>query len=169
MMKWNYDASSYDSNKYALIEEGKHRVRIKGAYPVSAKNGTDGLEIVLDVYGCDKKLKYYIWFNHDAPALTNQTLGEFYDSFSIPSCYHQEFLHWHGKLGAVYVVHDSYKGRVIARVACCIPGNRQDGLPLNFEPVDSNIKESNAIENITNKQSKTENQVQFRGFNGFSF
>ena len=49
MINWNYDANDYSTNKTNLLDEGKYRVRIINAIETVAKNGTEGLEISLEV------------------------------------------------------------------------------------------------------------------------
>lgn len=83
MINWNYDANDYSANKTNLLDEGKYRVRIINAIETVAKNGTEGLEISLEVNGHSNKLRYYIWYNRENAARTNQLLGEFFNSFDI--------------------------------------------------------------------------------------
>ena len=135
MMNWNFNVNDYNPNKKTLIEEGKHRVRISCVKPTCAKNGTQGLQIVFKVNGYDKELKHYIWFNSNNPERTNQLLGEFYDSFFIPFENYQNCSAWFGKEGAVYVIHDIYRGHKISKVSYCVPRNEQNDIPAWIESV----------------------------------
>jgi hypothetical protein len=128
MLNWNYNASEYNARS-GLLEEGKYRVRIMNAKQTVAKNGTEGLEISLEVNGHANKLRHFIWYNRENPARTNQLLGEFFDSFEIHPERQNDCDAWIGHKGAVYVVHDSYKGHRIAKVSHCIGFADQKELP----------------------------------------
>lgn len=126
---WNYNPNDYSANNSNLLEEGKYRVRVINAKQTVAKNGTDGLEISLEVYGHSNKLRHYIWYNRETPARTNQLLGEFFNSFDIKPDEMSNCDAWTGKSGAVYVMHDAYKGRTIAKVSFCIAREHQNDIP----------------------------------------
>ncbi len=129
MLNWNYNANDYNENHSALLAEGKYRVRIINATETVAKNGTGGLEITFEVNGHSNKLRHYIWYNRENVARTNQLLGEFFNSFDISEDERDGCEAWLGKIGAVYVMHDEYKGRTIAKVAFCLRRDQQDVLP----------------------------------------
>lgn len=129
MINWNYDANDYSTNKTNLLDEGKYRVRIINAIETVAKNGTEGLEISLEVNGHSNKLRHYIWYNRENAARTNQLLGEFFNSFDISAGERSSCENWLGKTGAVYVMHDVYKGRQISKVAFCLNRDQQTSLP----------------------------------------
>ena len=139
MINWNYNENDYNANKTDILAEGKYRVRITNATQTVAKNGTEGLEISLEVSGHSNKLRHYIWYNRDNKARTNQFLGEFFNSFAIAAEERNHCEMWIGKKGAVYVMHDEYKGRTIAKVALCISRDQQEQLPeWQDKPSDSN-------------------------------
>ena len=129
MIHWDYNANDYKANNSNLLEEGKYRVRVINAMETVAKNGTQGISILLEVNGHSSRLRHYIWYNRDYEARTNQLLGEFFNSFDIPQGEQKVCDHWIGKRGAVYVMHDVYKGRQIAKVAFCLPRDQQGSLP----------------------------------------
>ena len=58
MINWDYDANDYNANKKDVLAEGKYRVRITNATQTVAKNGTEGLEISLEVSGHSNKLRH---------------------------------------------------------------------------------------------------------------
>jgi len=172
MMNWNFNTNDYDPNKNVLIKEGRHRVRIINVQQIMAKNGNEGLEISLVVNGYDKGLKYFIWYNYNAPVRTNQLLGEFYNSFHIPPEDRQNSNAWNGKEGVVYVTHVMYKGYKIAKVSYCVSSVQQFDVPKWKEEKTSFHKNSdietsrvdalgNSMVGGTNYQNKV--------VNGFSF
>lgn len=129
MMTWNYNAADYNPNESGLLRIGHHNVRITNATQTFAKNGTEGLEISLEVYGYSNKLRHYIWFNYDNPGYTNMKLGEFFDSFAISENERNSCECWVGKVGVVSVCHHEYKGRMIAKVEFCIRKEFQKNVP----------------------------------------
>lgn len=129
MIHWNYNADDYRESNTNLLEEGNYRVRIINAVEIVSRYGTKGLEISLEVNGHSNKLKHFIWYNHDYEARTNQLLGEFFNSFNILETERDRVEPWIGKIGAVYVMHDEYKGRTIAKVGFCIPCKFQQDIP----------------------------------------
>ena len=126
---WNYNPSDYNANVSSILAEGDYRVRISSAMPTVAKNGTHGLEIILNVNKSTNNLKHYIWFNPNDVQRTNQKLGQFFDSFDIKPTEQKSCAPGRDKNGAVHVVHSEYKGRTIAKVAYCIERDKQDKLP----------------------------------------
>ena len=80
---WNYNPEDYTPNTSGILAEGDYRVCISSAMPTTAKTGTHGLEITLDVNGHSNNLKHYIWFNPNDVQRTNQKLGQFFNSFDI--------------------------------------------------------------------------------------
>ena len=117
---WNYNPNDYSATTSGLLEEGRYGVRVINAKQTVAKNGTEGLEISLEVCGQSNKLKHFIWYTRETPARTNQLLGEFFNSFDIKPGEVNSCDAWMNKQGSVYVVQDTYKGRRIAKVAFCI-------------------------------------------------
>ena len=129
MINWNYNADDYTATNTKLLDEGEYRVRIINATETVAKNGTEGIEILFQVKGYSNKLRYYIWYNREHAARTNQLLGELFDSFEILPKEQKACENWIGKRGAVYVIHDVYKGRKIAKAAFCLSREQQAKLP----------------------------------------
>ena len=143
MINWDYNANDYDvtkTGKSNLLPEGKYRVRIIEAYQTKAYNGTEGLEIWLNVIGHNHTLRHYIWYNHDNKVRTNQLLGEFFDSFDIQDKDRTDHSYWYDKEGAVYVVQGEYKGRTIAKIAFCISRNQQEQVPERQETPSTHVE-----------------------------
>lgn len=127
-MNWNYNSNHYSEENVSLINPGNHRVEVVSARETWSKNGNEGIEIIYNVNGYSKKLKHYIWYDRKCVERTNQRLGEFFNSFDIQQDEWNNCLHWVGKRGAVNVVHDEYKGHMIAKVAFCIKREFQGNL-----------------------------------------
>ena len=129
MLNWDYDSSQYNANNFKPLDEGDYRVRINEATFTKARNGNTGLEIKLDVSGKAQKLWHYIWFDYDNKRLTNQRLGEFFESFGITLSEQDNFDLWRGKYGGVRVKHIVYEGRTLAKVSFCLKREYQERLP----------------------------------------
>ena len=128
-MKWNFNQDNYNQENYSLIDQGNHRVRITDVKETMAQNGTEGLEITLEVNGYENRLKHFIWYNRDRASMTDRKLGELFESFDITGDDRNSCEAWVGKMGAVHVVHDEYRGHMIAKVKFCIKRDVQMKLP----------------------------------------
>lgn len=164
-MNWQYNSKHYNEENLNLINPGNYKVKISSARETVAKNGNEGIEIIFEVNGYVKKLKYFIWYNRDFVARTNQLLGEFFESFSIIDNERNDCNYWVGKQGAVNVVHDEYKGHTIAKVAFCIKREFQNKLEAwkdyKFE---SNSNLISKVDNISSRSIPVSET-----FNGFNF
>jgi hypothetical protein len=69
----------------------------------------------------------------DNQKLTNQKLGEIFNSFGIPQG-NLNTASWVGKVGAAKVKHEPYNGETSAKIAYFISKDRQDKLPAWVEP-----------------------------------
>lgn len=130
-MAWSYQR---EESNFALIPEGRYRVRIRDAQKTQSKSGNDMIKIVLDVSGQSASLFYYIVFMQDHPEITNRNLTQFFDSF--PEIQEGQFntSTWVGCVGACTVKHEEYNGDMTAKVGYFIKANRQDDLPPWQEP-----------------------------------
>ena len=176
MFNWNYDPNCYDGSESHLLAEGKYRVRVTNAHPTMVKNGTEGLEITLEVYGHSNKLRYYIWFNRETPARTNQLLGEFFNSFNVQPSETGNCDAWLNKEGAVYVMHDAYRGHAIAKVSYCIARHNQVGFPswndgtcARVYEMPQQVQMNNPVASMPNEHVQTVPPVRQMEFNGFTF
>jgi hypothetical protein len=126
MINWNYNPNEYNERTFAPIPEGDHRVTITNVEEKLFNSGNGGFEITLDVAGFNSKLWYYLVFDPNDSAKTNQRIGMFFDSFAIQDHDFSHFNRWVGKDGAVRVKHNMYNGSKIANVAFCLSRSQQD-------------------------------------------
>jgi hypothetical protein len=133
-INWNFNANDYEENTgFKPIPVGEHRVRIASAAEGVSQPGNQKIELVLDVSGYNSRIWHNIVFLTDKPELTNQKLGEFFNSFGIQPG-NLNTMSWIGKVGAAKVKHDTYNGETNAKVAYFIAKDRQDKLPAWQEP-----------------------------------
>ena len=127
-LNWHYKPDDLSANNDKMLAEGDYRVCINSVFPTVAKNGTEGVEITYDVNGHRNSLKHYIWLNRNNVQRTNQTLGQFFNSFDIGPNDQNNCASWKSKKGSLHVIHSEYKGRMIAKVEYCINRDEQDKL-----------------------------------------
>lgn len=128
-INWTFDPSQYKEKNFEVIPAGDYRARIAEVTERTFKSGNQGYEITLEINGHAARLWYYLVLDASNPEQTNQRLGEFFDSFGITSYSLGSGKQWVGKVGAVRVKHEEYKGANQAKVAYTIARNRQDKLP----------------------------------------
>lgn len=145
MIDWNFNANDYEENSFKPIPIGEHRVRIASAIEKTSNSGNPMVELKLDVSGYNSTLWHYIVFMRDNQKLTNQKLGEVFNSFGIQPG-NLNVNTWIGKVGAAKVKHEKYEGEDKAKVAYFINKDRQDKLPAWQEP--SNKAEVTGQNNI---------------------
>lgn len=129
MINWHFNPDEYSERSFAPIPEGNHRVTITNVEEKLFNSGNEGFEITLEVSGFNSKLWYYLVFDPDDSAKTNQRIGSFFDSFAIQDHDFSHFDRWVGKDGAVRVKHNTYNGSKIANVAFCLSRSQQWRLP----------------------------------------
>jgi hypothetical protein len=89
--------------------------------------------MVLEVSGYNGKIFHNLVFMQDRQDITNQKLGELFNSFGIqPGNFNLPT--WIGKVGAAKVKHEEYNGEMNPKVAYFIGKDRQDKLPAWVEP-----------------------------------
>ena len=146
MVNWNFNAADYEEQNFKPIPIGDHRVRIASAEEQTSSSGKQMIKLVLDVSGYNATIWHYIVFMPDNQKLTNQKLGELWNSFGIPQG-NFNLQSWVGKVGAAKVKHEDYNGESNAKIAYFINKNKQDKLPawkdasstnvlIDFTPVD---------------------------------
>lgn len=128
MIYWKFSAEDYSEKNFQPIPVGDHRVRIAEVNEKMSQNNNQMIELVLEVSGYGSKLWHNIVFMKDNPQLTNQRLGEFWNSFGIPQG-DFNLPSWVGKVGAARVKHDTYEGNVRPKVSYFIAKSRQETLP----------------------------------------
>jgi len=163
MASWNYNPNEYTERTFAPVPEGDHRVIINNVVEKIFSSGNEGFEITLDVSGFDSKLWYYLVFDPNDSAKTNQRIGMFFDSFGIQDHDFARFGNWIGKEGAVRVKHNMYNGNLNASVAFCLSRSQQSRL---FTPRANPVVEQTPVNNA---KSTSINTTPKRDYNGFSF
>ena len=125
---WNFSAADYEEQSFKPIPVGDHRVRIASAEEQTSNNNRQMIKLVLDVSGYSSTIWHYIVFMPENQKLTNQKLGELWNSFDIPQG-NFNLQQWVGKVGAAKVKHEEYQGETNAKIAYFISKDRQDKLP----------------------------------------
>lgn len=131
-MAWDYKRD--ESNGFAVIPEGRHRVRIESAERQVSKSGKDMIKLTLAVSGFSSHLFHYIVFLEEHPEITNRNLTQFFDAF--PGIQDGDFMveNWIGKSGACEVKHEEYNGAPSAKVRFFIRPEKASSLPAWKEP-----------------------------------
>lgn len=125
---WNFNEADYKENDFGIIPVGDHRVRIAKAEETKSKNGNDMVVLTLDVSGHSGSLWYYLVFMPDNPRMTNQKLGQIFDSFGItPNDLNVN--NWVGKVGGARVKHEMYNGENSPKVSYFLSRSKVDKLP----------------------------------------
>ena len=134
MIQWNFNVDDYTENTgFKPIPIGEHRVRIASAEEGVSNSGNPTIKLVLDVSGYNSTIWHWFTFMADNPKLTNQKLGEIFNSFGIQPG-NLNTSSWIGKVGAAKVQHEPYNGETNAKIAYFIAKDRQDKLPAWQEP-----------------------------------
>ena len=128
MISWSFNADDYNENDFQVIPAGDHRVRISGAEECTSKNGNDMIKLTLDVSGYSSKLWYYLVFMPQNPQMTNNKLGQIFNSFGIKPG-NMNTAEWVGCVGAARVKHELYNGETTARVSYFLSKEKQEQLP----------------------------------------
>lgn len=130
---WNFNSSDYEEQSFKPVPIGDHRVRIASAEEQTSSKGKQMIKLVLEVSGYSSTIWHYIVFMPDNQKLTNQKLGELWNSFGIQQG-NFNLNSWVGKVGAAKVKHEDYNGESNAKIAYFINKDRQDKLPAWQEP-----------------------------------
>ena len=133
MINWNFDSSMYEKQSFKPIPIGDHRVRIASAEEQTSNSGRQMIKLVLEVSGYNATIWHFIVFMSENQKLTNQKLGELWNSFGIQQG-NFNLNTWVGKVGAAKVKHEDYNGEPNAKIAYFINKDRQDKLPAWKEP-----------------------------------
>lgn len=132
---WNFNADDYQEMSFEPVPVGDHRVRIEDAEEqVSQSSGNQMIKLTLKASGCLSKLFHYLVFMPDKPELTNQKLGEVFESFGItPGNLNIET--WKGRVGGCRVKHEIYEGEPKAKISYFLTRPKQENLPPWSEEV----------------------------------
>lgn len=128
MINWNFDSNDYTEQSFKPIPVGDHRVRIASAEEQISSAGNQMIKLVLDVSGYNSTIWHWVVFMPDKKELTNQKLGELWNSFGIQQG-NFNLQSWVGKVGAAKVKHEERNGETNAKIAYFISKDRQDKLP----------------------------------------
>lgn len=137
MVNWNFNAADYEEQSFKPIPVGDHRVRIASAEEQTSNSGRQMIKLVLNVSGYNATIWHFIVFMPENQKLTNQKLGEVFNSFGIPQG-NFNLQSWVGKVGAAKVKHEDYNGEPNAKIAYFINKDKQDKLPAWQEPSNAN-------------------------------
>ena len=129
MAQWTYDPSQYQEKNFEIIPVGDYRARVADVAEKTFKSGNQGYEITLDINGYNAKAWFYLVLDPSNAAMTNQRIGDFFNSFGITNPAMGTGKQWIGSVGAVRIKHEEYQGNTTAKVAYCIAKARQDKLP----------------------------------------
>ena len=138
MVNWNFNAADYEETSFKPIPVGDHRVRIASVEEKTSGNGNQMIVLTLDVSGYNSKIWHNITLLTSNPKLTNQKLGELWNSFGIQQG-NFNLNSWIGKVGAAKVKHEEYNGESNAKVSYFINKNKQDKLPAWQETNNVNV------------------------------
>ena len=133
MVNWNFNAADYEEQSFKPIPIGDHRVRITSAEEQTSNSGRQMIKLVLDVSGYSSTIWHFIVFMPENQKLTNQKLGELWNSFGIQQG-NFNLNNWVGKVGAAKVKHETYNNEPSAKIAYFINKDRQNKLPAWQEP-----------------------------------
>lgn len=133
ILNWSFNADDYKENDFAPIPVGDHRVRIANAEELKSKNGNDMIKLTLDVSGHSGSLWFYLVFMPDNPQMTNQKLGQIFDSFGIAPG-NMNIESWKGKVGGARVKSEKYNGEDTAKVSYFLSRTKVDNLPAWQDP-----------------------------------
>ena len=132
-INWNFNSNDYEEQSFKPIPVGDHRVRIQSAEEQTSKNNKQMIKLVLEVSGYNSTIWHFLVFLPDNAKLTNQKLGELWNSFGIPYGDFNLFS-WVGKVGAAKIKHEDYEGQPNPKIAYFISKDKQDKLPAWKEP-----------------------------------
>lgn len=128
MANWTFDPSQYSEKNFTIIPVGDYRARIEDVVEKKFSSGNEGYEITFVVNGHSSRLWSNLVLDKSNPARTNQSLGDFFNSFGITNYSLGTGKQWIGSVGAVRVKHEPYNGENRAKVAYYIARNRQEKL-----------------------------------------
>lgn len=130
-MAWNFQR---EESNFAVIPEGRHRIRINSVEKVTAKTGREMLSFKFDVSGYTSMLFHNIVFLEDRPEITNRQITQFFDAFPGIAFGDLNLANWVGKVGACQVKHEEYNGEDRARVSYFVKPEKAENLPPWKEP-----------------------------------
>lgn len=132
-MLWeHYNSEDFSENEYALIPEGRYRVRIEDAEEATSHSGKNMIKLTLAVSGYKSKLWSYIVLDANTPEqikATNKKLGAIFNSFDIVEG-NMYLSDWRGCVGGAQVVHkEDATGKDRAEIAYFLYRREVNKLP----------------------------------------
>lgn len=145
-MVWNFNAEEGKEGMrdFPIIPVGDHRIRFAKIEEVKSTTNKDMLKIEFDVSDYSSKLFYYFVFDDSTPEArkrTNGNLMKIFDSFGI-EVGNMNFQSWIGKVGACRVKHETYEGRINARISYFKLKKDQEKMPVWVEKQSSSNSNS---------------------------
>lgn len=128
-MAWNFKR---EEQTFEQIAAGDHRAIITDVERKVSRTGRDMLELTFSVSGYSSTLKSWIVFLEDRPEITNRTLTQLMDSFSIPESDMQNcnVENWIGHAGGIHVeMREDNNGNERANVRYFLTGRKLEELP----------------------------------------
>ena len=125
---WSFNANDYQETTFEALPVGDYRIRIASVEEKKSSNGNDMLAMTFDVSGHSSSLWFYLVFMPQNPQITNQRLGQIYDSFGIQPG-NMNFNSWVGKVGGCRVKHETYNGENTAKINYFLTRAKVDKLP----------------------------------------
>ena len=144
-INWNFNANEYEETSFKPIPAGDHRMRVASAEEQTSQSGNQMIKLVLEVSGYNSTIWHWLVFMPDNQKLTNQKLGEFWNSFGIPQG-NFNLQSRVGKVGAGKVRHEDYNGSTNAKVSYFLGKDRQDKLAPWKEPGKSGVASEGFVE-----------------------
>jgi hypothetical protein len=133
MINWNFNANDYEEQTFKPVPAGDHRVRIASAEEQISNTGNQMIKLVLEVSGYNSTIWHFIVFMQDNQKMTNQKLGELWNSFGMQQG-NLNLQTWIGKVGAAKVKHEDYKGESKAKIAFFLNKEKQNKMAPWVEP-----------------------------------
>lgn len=146
-MAWEYKR---EESQFAVLPEGRYKIRIKSADKVVAKTGRDMISFCFEVSGKSNLLFHNIVFLEDRPEITNRSLTQFFDSFKDIPDGDFNLNTWVGKVGACTVKHEEYNGETRAKIGYFIPAKKQGDLPAWQEPPKKEGEDTTGLSGFVN-------------------
>lgn len=129
MTTWNFKR---EEKQFEQIVVGDHRAIITDVQRKTSRSNKDMLELTFAVSGHKSTIKSWIVFLEDRPEITNRTLTNLMDSFSIAESdmVNGNIENWIGHAGGIHTeMREGNDGNEYASVRYFLTGNKLKNLP----------------------------------------
>lgn len=129
MTTWSFKR---EEAQFEQITAGDHRAIITDVQRKVSRSGNDMLELTFSVSGYKSTIRSWIVFLEDKPEITNRTLTNLMDSFSIAEndMVNGNIENWIGHAGGIHTeMRESDNGNEYASVRYFLTGNKLENLP----------------------------------------